>query len=151
MPCNDVTERIELVLDADDRLVSYALRKRTCGRAVGGESLLDTVFTGKTIGDIAGVTPEGLLERIAPPSDIEAFLALKHLFAVQAACAVICGAAAGGPNDICAAAEIGCENGQTRLTGLVRVNVVHDEIKACGRCKGCASKKITKAQSLSNR
>ena len=146
MPCTDVTECIEVVLDAEDRLVSYALRKRTCGRAVGAEALLDTLLTGKTASGIARLVPDDLLAQYRPSNDTEAFLALKHLFAVQAACAVLSGAAPGGRRDPCAAASIVCEAGLTRLTGLIRVNVVHEEIRACGRCAGCASQKSARAQ-----
>ncbi len=146
MPCTDVTECIEVVLDADDRLVSYALRKRTCGRAVGADALLDTLLTGKTPAEIARLAPDDLLDQYRPSGDIEVFLALKHLFAVQAACAVLSGAAPGGPHDPCAAASIVCEAGLTRLTGLIRVDVVHEEIRACGRCAGCTSMQSAHAQ-----
>ena len=137
MPCNDVTERIEVVVDARDRLVSYTLRKRACGRAVGDEALLESTLAGKTLEEIAAITPDNLIDETHPTTQADAFLVLKHLFAVQAACAVTSGAAPGGPRDICAAAEITHAEGDTRLTGLIRVDVVHNEIKACTPCGRC--------------
>ncbi|HQE83988.1 MAG TPA: hypothetical protein PLM14_13380 [Candidatus Hydrogenedentes bacterium] len=137
MPCNDISERVEVVFDADDRLASYVLHKRACGRAVGAESFLDFMLTGRTLDEIADTSPEELLKYCRPQSDAEAFLALKHLFAVQAACAVLRGAAAGGLNNACTAARIGFEDGHTRLTGLIRVTALHGVIEACGRCSRC--------------
>ena len=137
MPCNDVTERIEVVVDARDRLVSYTLRKRACGRAVGDEALLESTLAGKTLEEIAAITPDSLIDEAHTPTQAGAFLLLKHLFAVQAACAVISGAAPGGPCDICAAAEITQADGHTSLTGLIRVDVVHNEIQACAPCSHC--------------
>jgi hypothetical protein len=137
MPCNDVTERIEVLFDNEDRLLSYDLRKRTCGRPVGKSSLLETVLTGMLLEDIAAMTPLKLIKRCIPQSRVDTFLALKHLFAVQAACAVISGAAPGGPGDPCAAAEITFEDGLSRFTGLIRVDVVQQNITACDLCSGC--------------
>lgn len=137
MPCNDVTERIEVLFDNEDRLLSYDLRKRTCGRPVGKCSLLETVLTGMLLEDIAAMTPFTLIRRYIPQTRTGTFLALKHLFAVQAACAVISGAAPGGPGDPCAAAEITFEDGLSRFTGLIRVDIVLQNITACDLCSGC--------------
>ena len=40
MPCKDVTELLEVVLDSEDRLLDYTFSKRTCGQGVGAASLL---------------------------------------------------------------------------------------------------------------
>ncbi|HOF40121.1 MAG TPA: hypothetical protein PLD73_08605 [Candidatus Hydrogenedentes bacterium] len=140
MPCTDVTERIELVLDADDRLISYTLHKRSCGRTTGAEGLLEAVLAGTAAAKIIRMTPDELLERFHPSGGSESSVALRHLFALQAACAVLSGAAPGGPRDLCAAASIAWEEGMTRLTGLIQVNGAHEENRKCGCCQGCISK-----------
>src|SRR5262245_1477701 len=43
MPCNDVTERLEVRLDSGDCLKWFSLRKNTCGAPVGNPLLLSFV------------------------------------------------------------------------------------------------------------
>lgn len=148
MPCADSIERIELVLDADDRLISYTLGRHTCRRAAGANGLLAAALAGTTAAEIMRMAPHELLERFCPSGGSETDIALKHLFALQAACAVLSGAAPGGPGDPCAAARITWEEGLTCLTGLVHVEGMPEQSRKCGCCQGCMSKGSALTQTL---
>ena len=137
MPCRDVTELIQIVLDDQDRLKSYRFVKRTCGRGVGLDSLLIDVLGGRTIDVILSITPERFLKEFSVQEPIEEFLGLKHLIAIQSALEVLTGRAAGGPNELCAAAEISFEDGETVIRARISVDLVTEEIKSCGSCGKC--------------
>jgi len=147
MPCDDVTEVLHLLLDPEDRVQGYSLIKRTCGRAVGERSLIHAWAAGRSAVDILGADLDAFLDAHAPAdgsdtAEAEELLALKHLFALQAGLAVLAGDASGAAGETCAIESMvygpeGCE-----FVGQVRVDVLTDKIKACGRCGvGCGRRK----------
>jgi len=140
LPCNDITEAITLTIGADDRLADYALSKRTCGQAVGARALLLEWLQGRRIDDIVALEPVDVGERYPDLSQIEEFLALKHLYAVQSAAAVLLGTAPGGPYDACAAAVVSHGEESTTIDARIAVDVITKRIKSCGGCKGCGRK-----------
>lgn len=141
MPCSDVTEIVQVVVDSDDRLKSYAFSKRTCGQGVGVATLLLDILRGRSVKDILEYKPETLLAEHPVQDELEEFLGLKHLVAVQSALEVLTGQTSGGPQDTCAAAEIGYEDGDVVIDALIRVDLVTERIKSCGGCKGCGKKR----------
>jgi hypothetical protein len=141
LPCSDITEIIEVAVDSDDRLKRYAFSKRTCGRGVGVASLLGDSLNGLTLDEILAIEPEAFLAQHPVEDELEEFLGLKHLFAVQSALEVLTGREAGGPADPCAAAEISFQDDEVVIVAKIRVDVVTEKIKSCGNCKGCGSKK----------
>lgn len=141
MPCSDVTEVIQVVVDADDRLKSYNFAKRTCGKGVGVGTLILDYLHGRTVDEILAIDPDTLLAEHPFEEEIEEFLNLKHLFAVQGVLEVLTGKASGGPDDVCAAAEIGYEDGEIVVEARILVDLVTEKIKSCGGCKGCGKKK----------
>ena len=144
MPCNDITEVIEVVLDEQDRLKEYTFRKRTCGQGVGAGDLLMGVLGGMSAEELLGITPEHFLEAWPIEEPLEEFLALKHLIAVQSALEVLLGKANGGPGEICAAAEIICDGAETTISARIAVDLVTEKIKSCGGCKGCGTTRRAK-------
>lgn len=144
MPCSDVTELIRIVLDDQDRLKEYRFIKRTCGRGVGVDALLIDVLGGRRVEEILAITPERFIEEHPVAEPIEEFLGLKHLIAVQAALEVLTGRAFGGPNELCAAAEISCGEGETVIDARIAVDLVVEEIRSCGGCRACGAAKKTK-------
>ena len=84
MPCNDVTELIEVVLDRNDRLKEYRFSKRTCGQGVGAQSLLIDQLGGRPLNELLVMTAEEFLTEYPIDDPVEEFLSLKHLFAVPA-------------------------------------------------------------------
>jgi hypothetical protein len=146
MPCNDITEIIRVVLDEHDRLKHYAFTKRTCGQGVGVTSLLLDELAGKTADEILATEPVDFIALHPSDEELEEFLTLKHLIAVQEALEVLTGRESGGPADICAAAEIVYDEGECIIEAEIKVDLVADKIKACGGCTGCGvTKKVTPA------
>lgn len=148
MPCNDVTEIVRVVLDDHDRLTHYAFTKRTCGQGVGVVSLLLGDLAGKSTDEILALEPASVLSRRRADDELEEFLTLKHLFAVQGALEVLTGREAGGPEDVCAAAEVVYDDGECAIEAEIKVDLVTDKIKACGGCVGCGVTKKAEAGSV---
>ncbi len=146
MPCSDVTELIRIELDDADRLVRYRFIKRTCGQGVGADTLILSAIEGRTAQDIIAIDPGDFLEEHPVEEEIEEFLTLKHLIAVQGALEVLLGIAHGGPGEMCAAAEIGYEDGLTTLDARISVDLVTEKIQSCGNCKGCGKNAKPKAK-----
>jgi len=77
---------------------------------------------------------------------LEEFLALKHLFAIQATLEVLTGREPGGPDDACAAAEISYDGSDMIIDARISVELVTEKIKSCGNCKLCGKNKKEKAK-----
>ena len=155
MPCDDVTEVLRVLLDPQDRVQGYSLIKQTCGRAVGERSLIHAWAADRTAADILAADLDVFLAAHAPADDspeaeAEELLALKHLFALQAGLAVVIGEASGAAGETCAIESMvygpeGCE-----FIGQVRVDILADKIKACGRCgSGCGKARVAAAAKAS--
>ena len=150
MPCNDISEILEVTLDGGDCLKDYSFRKRTCGQGVGVSSLLLNVLGGRPAEDVLAISPEDFLETWPVADPLEEFLGLKHLIAVQSALDVLLGKANGGPGEICAAAEVSCEGNDTVITARIAVDLVTEKIKSCGGCKGCGTNRRAKKMVVFN-
>lgn len=147
MPCSDVTEVIEVAVDAEDRVTRYRFVKKTCGQGVGMINLLESVFQGQTVDAILALDPAEFLEDHPVPEGPEEFLSLKHLIAVQAALEVLIGRASGGPDDMCAAAEVSIdETGEMVVEARIKVDLITEKIASCGNCKGCGKTKKVKVK-----
>ena len=135
MPCNDITETIRIVIDANERLVSYQLRKSNCGKAVGAESLLLEYLQNRTIPEILQLDPDSLRFGYAAKSDIEDFLHLKHLFALQMTFDTFTGGqAGGGKNASCKIAEVSYGSDGIIIEADIAIDIITERIKACGPC-----------------
>ncbi len=145
MPCTDVTEIIEVALDPNDRLKSYSLSKKTCGQPVGQASLLVGWLRGLPVEDILACDADTFLAEHPVKTQLEGFLTLKHLFALQSALQVLAGKEPGGPDDPCAATSVRYAEDELVIRATIRVDMVTDKIKACGHCKGCG-KSLTPAE-----
>ena len=139
MPCSDVTEELRIELDPQDHLRGYELIKRTCGRAVGERTLMGEAFVGRPATEILALTAEDFAERYDVPDETEMFLRFKHLFAVQAGLRVILGLQSGGATDPLRVARVSCHDDLTFLEAEISVDVITEEIKSCGKCKGCGT------------
>jgi hypothetical protein len=138
LPCSDVTELVRVTVDADDRVRDYSLHKLACGEPVGAEDLLLSALQGQTIQEILAWDAEAFLAEFPVEEPAVAFLARKHLHAVQAAVGVLTGQESGGPNDLCAAAEIQSDGDDILIEALVTVDMHTDRIAPCGPCGGCS-------------
>jgi hypothetical protein len=136
MPCNDVTEIIQVSLDAEDRLTKYLFAKQSCGRGVGHASWLLEELSGRSAGEILSLGPDDIQRE----TGIEDFLRQKHLMAVQGALAVLTGEASGGVSDWCAPLEIVRDGGETLIRARIWVDILTERIAACGGRAGCGCK-----------
>jgi len=141
VPCSDITEVIQVVIDNEDRLKDYHFAKRSCGRGVGTASLLIDQLRGLTVSDVLAYDAEKFLDEYPIAEELEEFLSLKHLFAVQSALEVLTGLDSCGPGSACAAAEIGYDGEDMVLDGRIAIDLVTEKIKSCGNCGTCGANK----------
>lgn len=141
MPCSDVTEILELHVDHDERLLDYALTKRTCGAEVGASALLLERLRGLSGDELLALDGMGIAG--GSPGELDGFLAAKHLVALRRGLRVLRGLDAGRPGDPCVLESLSAEPTGLRLRLLVAVDVLTSEIEACGNCGGCGSRSRT--------
>ncbi|MCH7958690.1 MAG: iron-sulfur cluster assembly scaffold protein [Candidatus Hydrogenedentes bacterium] len=146
MPCSDVTEIIEVELDGEDRLQDYRFSKRTCGQGIGVASLLLEKLAGRSLDEILAIEVQDFLAELSIADELEEFMSLKHLIAIQSALEVLTGKESGGKDDPFSAAEIVSDEDVTRIRGVISVDLITEKIRSCGGCKGCGSA-TEKAQS----
>jgi hypothetical protein len=139
MPCKDVTELLEVILDDAECLKAYTFSKRSCGQGIGSQSLIIDQIVGRTLNELMFKTADEFLDEFPIPDSTEEFLSLKHLFAIQGALEVYTGAEPGGVNDAFAASGIDYDVDETIISGRISVDVVTEKIKSCGGCSGCGT------------
>ncbi|CAN5354470.1 hypothetical protein BH09SUM1_BH09SUM1_25260 [soil metagenome] len=144
MPCNDITEVLRIRVDAEDRVADYELIKRTCGRAVGERSLLQSAFAGQRAESIMALDAEEFADSQAISENDEEtmVLVLKHFFAVQAGLSALFGHASAGPFDAVRVAAVTYEDNLCTLEAEIVIDAITEKIKSCGKCKGCGIKKV---------
>jgi hypothetical protein len=134
MPCDDITENLRLTLDGENQLTSYSLSKKTCGGAVGLDSILLDYLGGQPVDKIIGNEQASLLPEQTTEDEIEMYFKLKHFFALQSVLKVYLGKASGGAGDSCAIVAIEHDGGNTIIDAEIRIDLLTDQIEACGRC-----------------
>ncbi len=138
MPCSDITEVFEAHLDFDDRLLGYALRKRTCGAAIGSDDLMRELFVGKDVATLLTL-PHAQVGHFTGDVGSAEFLPMKHYAAMQAALSAYSGVTGSTPKDACTIASIAVDHDGVRLVAHVAIEAVVRAIKACGNCGSCGS------------
>lgn len=131
MPCNDITEKIRIVLDRNDRFKSYRLFKKTCGGAVGAESLLSDNLTGLGIDDILRPDKVTSYGKKTSADHIEKFLNLKHFLAIRAALLSFTGKDSAGIGDTCTIAGISYDGDDTIIEAEINIGLITEQIEAC--------------------
>jgi len=137
VPCTDVTEIMELRLDLEDRVIDYSLSKQTCGGSVAGRGLIREWVKGRSADEILTLTPARLLTESENPDSTWEYLRLKHLFSIQSVLREYGGQ--GVSDESGRFVEIlSLDHGPegTRLTARLKVDIITDQIRACGLC-GC--------------
>lgn len=137
MPCNDITDSLKILVSNDDRVVKYALRKKTCQGEVGRKSLISNWLKDKRISDIISCTIDNFMNDNPSMSTTWEYLYLKHFLAVQAGLSALVGLQSGGVKDYIKVASVEQTDQGTLLQADISVNGITEEIKACGRCEGC--------------
>jgi hypothetical protein len=136
MPCDNVTELMRVVIDHKERLISYRLLKRTCGGAVGAESLLLEKLRGRAISELLGLHADKFCQENIVQGEVEEFLSLKHFFALKAVLEAFAGYQPAGGDATCILSGINYDTQGTTIDAEIAVGVVTDLIKSCGHCGG---------------
>ncbi len=137
MPCSDVTEVLALRLDESEHFLSYSLHKRTCGRSVGAGPLLEARIRGMPA-DAVLALDAGTWE-FGDADEVQQFLELKHLFAVQSGLRALLGLEPAGADDAISTSRVAYDEEGLLLEAELAVDILTERIAACGRCKGCGS------------
>jgi hypothetical protein len=139
MPCSDITELLTLTLDPNDCVSHYSLSKLTCGASVGNPSLLRKWIDGKPSSEILPATVDQVLEVLPTTSETWQFLTFKHLATIQLALQALSGTVDSGLNDLCTIESVEYGPNGTKMTALVKVDLLTSQIKSCGGCSTCGS------------
>ncbi len=134
MPCGDITERIRLSIDNDDRVVSYQFSKKTCGGGIGTESLLHDRVIGQHIDNIIGQNQFAFAATSFSRDDIEEFLKLKHFNAIQTVIRVFLGLSPGGVGSACTIAGIEYDRENIIIDAEISIDLNAEKVKACEHC-----------------
>lgn len=139
MPCDDITDLLELWLDESDNIEDYALTKKTCGAQVGHQAFLMPLITGMNIEALARSDYDLIMPHVETLSDHENFLAFKHFVALKEACSALIGHAS---DDSAFTLSVAAQEQRGLFArGFVSVSRIEGTIKACGRCRGCGTGK----------
>jgi len=141
MPCDDITEWVELELNASDCLKSYSLNKRTCGAEIGDKSFLLDLLAGQSVNQILEMQPLVLLEEVEIKNETDEFFALKHLFALQETLSSFIGVTSSAPEASCAIAHVDYSDTQTHISAALSIVALTEKIKSCGSCGSCGKNK----------
>jgi len=134
MPCKDITDHLRIRLDANDRITRYALRKLSCGGAVGNQSLIIDWLENKTAEEVLEASPAAILDSHKVTDEIEEYLLLKHFLAIRAGLSIMLGRESGSVENYCKLEAIRCSPQGTEIIAHIAVEGMTDEIQACGRC-----------------
>lgn len=137
MPCNDVTDILKILLDNSDRVLKYTLIKKSCGKRVGGRSLIINWLKGSRARDVIDTSSDTFLEAHKVSDPIEEYLMLKHFLAVQEGLSILFGENAGGVNNYCTVDTIRQGPNGLEIIAMIKSEMMTDQIKACAQC-GCA-------------
>jgi len=148
MPCKDVTELLEIVLDGQDVLKEYTFSKRTCGQGVGMANLLIEQLRGRAASELQEKTAQEFLAEFPIADPVEEFLSLKHLFAIQSALEVYAGVQSGAKQAAFAVGGIEYGEDETRIHGRISIDIVTEKIKSCGGCSSCGSEKAEEGRAI---
>ena len=125
MPCSDITEALELRIDYDDRLSGYALNKRSCGRTIGGETLLPMIL-GVHVDQLVAQPIDEVVPEFERYGEVDQFLLMKQFGAICAALSVYRGDGAGGLGQYFVLHSLEHDEVETRLVGEVSIEAVVD-------------------------
>jgi len=133
MPCKDITENLQLILDPEERICDYSLSKQTCGGAVAGRGLIRRWVKQKRVDDVLKLTAGEVLAGSDIKSSTDEYLYLKHLFSIQATLSAFTGSAE-GDDDLLSILSVEYSAEGAEIHARINLKVLTDRIKACGLC-----------------
>ena len=131
MPCKDVTDIIEIVLDFENRLKSYSLHKKTCGRDVKSDISIESWLKGRTADEIADTSLEGFLESAEIEDSALEYLYVKHFLAAKSSLSVMLGKSSGTVDDYCTIVKIDYSPEETVFRAYLSGKGLKKAFKSC--------------------
>ncbi len=141
MPCSNYTELLKLVLDKEDRIARFGLKKASCGQTVGGAVLLPYI-KGLKAEQLLNGKLRDFVEDIEQFDPQESFLFFKQFYSLRAAVSVLLGRTDGGKDEAFVIDQVDYDEGGTSLYGMISVAMVAKNMEACEGC-GCQIPKST--------
>jgi hypothetical protein len=86
MPCDDISETGIALFNREEKLVSYFLKKKTCGAPIQGEKSLHSIFLGLTMDQISDLTSTDIEQKLSPRKTLMTFDDRKLAFALSSLC-----------------------------------------------------------------
>lgn len=134
MPCLEIGEKLQVVLDRNEQLISYCLSKISCGKAVGVEPFLLDRLKGRTATELMAMTPDDFRRGLPVRTEIEQFIGLKHFIALKSALEALTGRQAAGADATCAVEKIIYDGDRLVVTANIAIDLIAEKIDACGGC-----------------
>lgn len=134
MPCGDITEKINISIDNNDRLVSYQFLKKTCGGSIGDSVAVEQQLIGMRINSIIGLTGDAIGLSVNNHNDIDKFLKLKHIHAIRTVIKAFLGLEPGGNRGFCTIEGIVYDGQRTVIDAEIKLDLGTERIKACDHC-----------------
>ena len=131
MPCNDLTEKIKISLDNNNRVVNYSLTKRSCQFAVWDESLIIEWVKNRSLDEILKTSLESFLEVNPINSDTEKSMLIKHFESIQHVLEIVAGKSEGTTADICVIESINCEPEGMKITAFINLRLKTKNVISC--------------------
>lgn len=134
MPCGDITEKIRLSIDNDERIVSYQFSKITCGGSIGGDLPLGQPLIGTRLDSIMEMT-EGS-DRLSgiSSSDMNEFIKIKQIRTIKHVIKVYLGREAGGIDNQCTIAGIEYDDQGVTIDAQIKMSLDAGKVQACDHC-----------------
>ena len=131
MPCNDLTEKIKISLDNNNRVVNYSLTKRSCQFAVWDESLIIEWVKNRSLDEILNTSVKSFLEVNLVTSDIKKFMSIKHFESIQHVLEIVSGKSEGTTAEICVIESINYEPDGMEVTAFINLRLNTKNIISC--------------------
>ena len=140
MPCSDITDSLKILIDNDNRIVRYSLRKKTCQGEVGRKALISKWLKSRELDEIINTTPDEIRTFFPTKSKTWEYLYLKHFLAVQSGLKVLTGKDAGGITEYCRVYKVEYDQKGVILEADISVEGITEQIRSCGGCATCSTK-----------
>ncbi|MDD4351547.1 MAG: hypothetical protein PHU71_01000 [Candidatus Gracilibacteria bacterium] len=138
MSCQDLTEIIEITLSSDYKLLDYSLRKLSCDKEIGENSLLLKRFKGKEIYEILESSEVDLLKDLS--DETEKYLNLKHFQVLCKTLNVLIGNEEQGS---CQIESVDANEDTIKVIAQFSSKNNPAKSSSCAGCQGCSKKRLT--------
>lgn len=138
MPCQDINDKITIILDNNYKVLDYHFAKLSCGAGIGKSNLLIFLLKNKKINDILNMSFVDIIDYYKPKDETEEFILAKHFIGLQMAAAVFLGESSGTINDTCTVDQIEYKENQIIYSCFLIVDLDTAKLRPCHTAEGKA-------------